>query len=315
MAHILVTGGTGNIGMYAVAQFIDRGHDVVVYDRAGDTEMLNAVAPGATVIEGDIVDAAHIDDVVASHHIDHILHLAAFLGPASMSDPIKALDVNCLGTANIFDAALRHGVSSVCWTSSIAAIGTMPDYDGRLLDEDYRIAPTTPYGASKYYGELMSGIYRERGLDIRCIRPAFAFGLGKLTGSWGANYNRIIYQAALGQPSSFPAWSKNGLQIIYNRDQAKLCVDATLSPPGERWLYNTPTEAVFSEADFIALIEDVVPDARIVRDPRPPFGSAFPPNVDGARALEDLRFIPDYGVRAGIAEMVAYYREHPDQPL
>lgn len=313
MAKILVTGGTGNIGMFAVAEFVRRGHDVVIFDRVIASPLLEAIAPGASIVVGDILDVEHLSATVGAHDINFILHLAAFLGPESSSDPVKAMDVNVRGTANVFDVALQHRVTRVCWTSSIAAIGTMPDYDGRLVDESYRIAPTTPYGASKYYCELMSGIYLKRGLDLRCVRPAFAFGLGKLSGSWGANYNRIIYEAALGRPSRFPSWSTQGLQIIYNKDQAKLCVDATLTPTTSSWLFNTPTGAPFSEEGFIALIKSVVPDAAIARDPEPPFGSAFPPNVDGGRAVRELGFEPDYGVQAGIAEMVEYYRRNPKQ--
>lgn len=318
MSNILVTGGTGNIGMYAVAEFVSRGHDVIVFDRVSASPILKSIVPTAKIVKGDIVDADQILDVVSTENIDYILHLAAFLGPESALDPIKALDVNCYGTANVFDAALRHGVKRVCWTSSIAAIGTMPDYDGRLVDETYRVAPTSAYGASKYYCELMTSVYQSKGvgLDIKCVRPVFAFGLGKLSGSWGANYNRIIYNAATGKPSSFPSWSKNGLQIIYNKDQAKFCVDVTLDDrDGSDWLFNTPTEKPFSEDEFISLIRTVVPDAVISRDPEPPFGSAFPPNVDGGRAMRDLGFQPDYGVKAGIAEMVDYYRRYPDQDL
>lgn len=315
MPNILVTGGTGNIGMYAVAEFVRRGHDVVVLDRVSASPILQSIAPTAEIVQGDILDVNQLSDIVATRKIDYILHLAAFLGPESSTDPIKAMHVNCQGTANIFDVALRHGVTRVCWASSIAAVGVLPDYDGRLVDEAYRVGPTTPYGASKYFCELMTPTYIARGLDINCVRPAFAFGLGKLSGSWGANYNRIIYNAATGQASTFPSWSKNGLQIIYNKDQAKFCVDVTLSDRGENWLYNTPTEPPFSEDEFIALINEVVPDAVISRDPTPPFGSAFPPNVDGGRALRDLGFLPDYGVKAGIAEMVAYYRQYPDQDL
>jgi len=223
------------------------------------------------------------------------------------------------GTANIFEIALEHALERVCWSSSIAALGTAADYDGRLVDESYSIAPTTPYGATKHYCELMSTIYIDRGLDIRCIRPAFAFGLGKLSGSWGANYNRIIYNAAVGRPSTFPAWSHAGMQLIYNKDQAKLCVDATLADfvgeASHEWLFNTPTEPPYSEDRFIVEIKAVVPDAQISRDPNPPFGSAFPPNVDGTKSLRILGFRPDYGVRGGITEMVEYYRRHPDQGL
>ena len=317
MNNILVTGGTGNIGMYAVSELLMRGHNVVVLDNAPASTIFNSIAPTALLVQGDILDRKLISWIVRAHDIDRILHLAAFLGPDSMTDPIKALEVNCRGTANIFDVALEHGVKRVCWTSSIAALGAMPDYDGRLVDETYRVAPTTPYGASKYYCELMSGIYLARGLDITCIRPVFAFGLGKLSGSWGANYNRVIYNAAVGLPSKFPAWSRNGLQLIYNKDQAKLCVDATLNDPasgrGSNWLFNTPADAPYSEEKFIACIKAVVPDAEITRDPNPPFGSAFPPNVDGTKALRELGFKPTYGIAGGISDMVSYYRQYPEQ--
>ena len=315
MGQILVTGGTGNIGMYAVAEFVRRGHDVTVLDRNDEAPMLTAIAPEADIVAGDILDVDLLTGIVRNREISHILHLAGYLGPQSVTFPIKALDVNCLGTANIFDVALAYGVERVCWSSSIAAVGTLPDYDGTPVDEDYRIAPTTTYGASKYYSELMTAIYRERGLDATCIRVAFAFGLGKLTGSWGANYNRIIYNAAVGRPSVFPSWAKTGMQMIYNKDQAKFCVDATLAPKSEHWLYNTPTEKSFSEDEIIAIIRDIVPDCEISRDLQPPPGSAFPPNVDGRRAIRDIGFLPDYTVRTAIAEMVDYYRRHPDQDV
>lgn len=315
MSHILVTGGTGNIGMYAVAEFARRGHDVTVLDQTSHAPMLTAIAPDAEIVAGDILDVDLLSRIVKDRRISHILHLAAFLGPESVTHPIKALDVNCRGTANIFDVALANDVERVTWSSSIAAVGTLPDYDGKPVDENYRIAPTTTYGASKYYGELMTPIYRQRGLDVTCLRVAFAFGLGKLTGSWGANYNRIIYNTAVGRPSIFPSWARTGVQMIYNKDQGKFCVDATLAPSGENWLFNTPTEKPFSEDDVIAILREIVPECDIVRDAAAPFGSAFPPNVDGSRALREIPYQPDYTVKAAIAEMIEYYRQNPDQGI
>lgn len=161
----------------------------------------------------------------------------------------------------------------------------------------------------------MSAIYRDRGLDVTCVRAAFAFDLGKISGNWGANYNRIIYNTAIGRPSVFPSWAKTGMQMIYNKDQAKFCVDATLAPPGEHWLFNTPTERPFSEDDVISILRDIVPNCEIVRDPTPPFGSAFPPNVNGSRALRYINYQPDYTVREAIAEMIEWYRRNPIQGI
>lgn len=315
LGNILVTGGTGNIGMYAVAEFVSRGNEVTVLDRNSDAPMLTEIAPEAEIVAGDILDIEALTLLVRDRKITHILHLAGYLGPESVTFPVRALDVNCRRTANIFDVALAERVERVTWSSSISALGTLPDYDGEPVDESYRVAPTTTYGASKYYAELMTAIYRDRGLDVSCLRVAFAFGLGKLTGSWGANYNRIIYNAAVGRPSVFPSWARTGVQMIYNKDQAKFCVDATLAPRTENWLFNTPTEMAFSEDDVIAIIRENVPGCDITRGAEPPFGSAFPPNVDGSRALREIGFTPDYTVKEAIAEMIDYYRRNPDQGI
>jgi nucleoside-diphosphate-sugar epimerase len=101
--------------------------------------------------------------------------------------------------------------------------------------------------------------------------------------------------------------------MIYNKDQAKFCVDATHAPSGEHWLFNTPTERPFSEGDVISILRDIAPNCDIVRDATPPFGSAFPPNVDGSRARRHIDYKADYTVRAAIAEMIDYYRQNPEQ--
>src|SRR5580765_4535060 len=131
MGRVLVTGGTGNIGMYAVAEFARRGHEVTVLDQKSDAPMLAAIAPDADIVAGDILDIDLLTDLVKDRKISHILHLAGYLGPESVAFPIRALDVNCRGTANIFDVAMAQGVERVSWSSSIAALGTLPDYDGR----------------------------------------------------------------------------------------------------------------------------------------------------------------------------------------
>ena len=50
LGHVRVTGGTGNIGMYAVAEFMWRGHAVTVLDQKSESPMLAAIAPEANVV-------------------------------------------------------------------------------------------------------------------------------------------------------------------------------------------------------------------------------------------------------------------------
>ena len=64
---VLVTGGTGFIGSYAVADLLDQGHDVVAYDISTDTEILEqlGVAGETTVRRGDLADPT--DEIGRAH--------------------------------------------------------------------------------------------------------------------------------------------------------------------------------------------------------------------------------------------------------
>ena len=110
----LVTGGTGYLGRTIVGALITSGHDVVLYGRTASASGLSASA-----VDGDVRDTARLRD--AAEGCDAILHSAALVAtwrPRSRDFD----DVNVGGLRAVLEAANRHGIRRVLYTSSFLAL-------------------------------------------------------------------------------------------------------------------------------------------------------------------------------------------------
>lgn len=158
--HTVVTGGAGFIGSTLTDALLARGERVTVVDEFNDyydpaIKRSNLVGhhgdPRLRVVHGDVCDEAtwaaiDADDCTA------LVHLAARAGVRpSLVDPALYARVNLLGTA----AALRWAVSGArpvpfVFASSSSVYGDDNEVPFR---EDARLAPVSPYGATKAGGE------------------------------------------------------------------------------------------------------------------------------------------------------------------
>ncbi|HEU4342670.1 MAG TPA: NAD-dependent epimerase/dehydratase family protein, partial [Candidatus Binatia bacterium] len=80
---ILVTGGTGLVGAYAVAMLLERAEKPVVFDIALNERLLRAVGVdigAVTMIRGDMLDLPALIAAIRENDVDRVIHLAAFLG-------------------------------------------------------------------------------------------------------------------------------------------------------------------------------------------------------------------------------------------
>src|SRR5262249_17896906 len=105
MNNILITGGAGFIGSHLVGRLMtDKSSQVVVVDNFDDfydpalkrSNIMSYISHrNFELIEADILDQSTINQVVASHQIDCIVHLAARPGVRpSIEDPLKYEDTN-----------------------------------------------------------------------------------------------------------------------------------------------------------------------------------------------------------------------------
>src|SRR5919206_4608536 len=105
----LVTGAFGCIGAWVVRALLADGERPVAFDLGDDPWRMRMivgpdVASRLTVVRGDIADREDVTRAVLDHHVDRIIHLAAWQVPLCRQDPPRGALVNVVGTANVFDA-------------------------------------------------------------------------------------------------------------------------------------------------------------------------------------------------------------------
>jgi len=171
----LVTGGAGFIGSNIVEELVRRGHSVVVLDdlSAGKETNLAAVRDKIDLQVGSITDIAAIRE--ACEGADYVIHLAARTSvPRSVKDPIESNQVNIDGTLNVLVAARDAKVRRFVYAASSAAYGETPELP---KVESMPPAPISPYGLTKYVGELYAQVFgRVYGLENACVRYFNVFG-------------------------------------------------------------------------------------------------------------------------------------------
>lgn len=153
--RVLITGGAGFIGSNLADEFISRGAQIVVLDNllTGHMENIEHLMdhPSFTFIKGDIRDLETCHQAVQG--CTHVCHQAA-LGsvPRSIDNPLLSLNINVMGTANVFYAAKEAGVKRIVYASSSSVYGddeTLPKLEpmtGSLL---------SPYASSKRSVEMI----------------------------------------------------------------------------------------------------------------------------------------------------------------
>ena len=159
---ILVTGGAGFIGSHLVDRLVLEGHDVVIVDNlsTGKRKNLNRAA---RFYKMDI-QSNGIERVFRKERPSLIVHLAAQMDVRrSVADPIFDAQANILGTINLMEQAVKHGVRKVIFASSGGAV--YGEQEVFPASESHPTRPLSPYGISKltaehylYYYHSVSGI-------------------------------------------------------------------------------------------------------------------------------------------------------------
>jgi len=171
----LVTGGAGFIGSNLVDALVADGHTVSVADNltTGRRSNLN---PNARLYEVDVREADGIETLFAAERPEIVFHLAAQIDVRrSVSSPGFDAAVNVAGTAVVLEAARAHGARRFM----LACTGGALYGEAELVPtpETARLAPLSPYGASKAAAESYCDLYaRLHGLSTVSLRLANVYG-------------------------------------------------------------------------------------------------------------------------------------------
>lgn len=187
-SSVLVTGGAGFIGTALCRELIGAGERVVCLDnfsRPGSRQ--NAAELSRIGVEISEVDVADIDSVfdtvrALSGSLKTVFHLAAQVAvTTSYRDPQQDFRWNALGTFNLLEAVrLFSADSHVVYASTNKVYGRGQFVDPIGLNQPP--APATPYGVSKYVGDLYLEDYRSSGFgpSATVFRQSCIYGAGQL---------------------------------------------------------------------------------------------------------------------------------------
>jgi len=113
---LLITGGTGSFGNAVLKRFLDidiKEIRIFSRDEKKQDDMRHAIQnPKVKFYIGDVRDKRSVDGVMSG--VDFIFHAAALKQvPSCEFFPIQAVQTNVLGTENVLDSAIEHGVKKI----------------------------------------------------------------------------------------------------------------------------------------------------------------------------------------------------------
>lgn len=185
--QILVTGGAGYIGTHTCVALLNAGHQVVVIDNFSNShpqalKRVEAITgQSITCFEGDVGDKALLQRVFSQYDFDGVIHFAGSKAVGeSVEKPLMYYRNNVTASQTLIECMLEANVQALVFSSSATVYGdphTVP------IDESFPLAPTNPYGRSKYMVELVMqdtcvAFERFSGIILRYFNPVGAHPSG-----------------------------------------------------------------------------------------------------------------------------------------
>ncbi|NDU93915.1 polysaccharide biosynthesis protein [Spirosoma terrae] len=183
---VLVTGAAGSIGSEFVLQLLLlKPKQIILLDQA-ESALYNLVEKirqtmshelASTTLStqlANLTNETRIRRIVATYQPEFVFHAAAYKHvPLMESHPAEAVQVNIVGTKNIVDAAIEHGVKKFV-----------------LISTDKAVNPTSVMGATKRFAEMYVQ-YRSAHADTQFMTTRFGNVLGSAGSVVSVFYDRV----------------------------------------------------------------------------------------------------------------------------
>jgi dihydroflavonol-4-reductase len=245
---VLVTGGTGFLGGWCVAELLRRGHAVrtTVRDVAREPAVRATVERAGvdagdrlTVVAADLNADAGWAEAVAG--CGGVLHVASPFPPEQPKDPDELIVPARDGALRVIKASLEAGVERVVMTSSVAAVrhGRPASADKPYDEEDWtdgNDTHETPYVRSKTLAERAAWDHvRGAGAEKRLATGCPGAIIGPVLND-DHSFSMQVAQRLL--DGAMPAMPRLGFTFVDVRDVADLHIRALVDPAGggERFL-------------------------------------------------------------------------------
>jgi len=301
--NVLITGGTGFIGAHLARRLVRAGCGVVLLDPSPANVLQDVLTDEeqaeVTVAPGHAESLRDLGDVIRSHRIDRIAHLASLLHPACDLNPPQAVQVNVGSLLAVLEAARLWDLKKVVWTSSVAVFGNRESHPLLPVPNDAAHHPTSVYGATKSFNEFLVGHYVKMwGVDALGLRLTLVYGPGRVRGAT-AFVNELLLRPALGQPARVP-FADDVVDWQYVEDVARLIEQCLQVERTRTLVFNTRFD-VRPIREVGRYIMRLLPEAQIEYVPGT-FGIAW--ELDDSALQAEIGFRPEYPVERGVVETI-----------
>ncbi len=183
---LLIPGGTGSFGNAVLQRFINSFKEIRIFsrDEKKQDDMRHELQNSKIKFYiGDVRDRSSVDGAMAG--VDFIFHAAALKQvPSCEFFPVQAVKTNILGTENVLDSAIEHGVKKIV-----------------VLSTDKACYPINAMGMSKALMEKVA-IAKGRALGQDAVTTICCTRYGNVMASRGSVIPLFIEQIRANKPLS-----------------------------------------------------------------------------------------------------------------
>lgn len=304
---VLLTGGSGFIGVPLVKELVRRGHQVVVFDNRPNLDAFEEVLDRVRIVQGDVTIFDEVFDSMKENRVTDVFHLAAILSSACEESPSLGFKINVQGTLNVLEAARAVGVEKFIFPSSIATYGeglTLP------VNENTRQEPGSFYGATKVFCELWGLQYfRKFGLQFRSVRLPSIIGAGRADGGASVYASLMIEKPAKGEEYTVYVDEETSIPLLYIKDATMLLVSLYEASEMESRILNvggiTPTAGEIAHK-----VNEYVAGTKVKFEPNPAVVAMVRkwPQADSSKVKRELGWNISYDLDLLVRDFIQEVR-------
>ena len=308
---ILLTGGSGFVGLNVAEQLLARGEEVLIFDLRAPPRFFSK----AHFIQGDVTDRAALEKLFRKNAIEQVIHMSAITaGPErDAREPRRIAEVNLIGTLNVLEESRNLGVKRFVHASTGALYGAAGIGVPEPLDEErHRPLPESMYGITKYAAERsalrLSALWK---LDVRIGRRAQVFGRWEHASGLRDRLSmptEIARIARAGGEAVFPPLRDT--DYIYAPDVARALIALLDARAPSHRLYHLGAGAAWALPAWCELLHKRFPDFRWRETSEGanvlPLAPGTRTRFSNRRLVEDLGWTPRFELSAAADDFVAW---------
>ena len=293
MQNVLVTGSSGFVGSELSQKMELNNYSVWRLDKNISIETDNYLC----------IDITSKKDLykISNLSFDAIVHCAAQTDVRkSVEDPTADLFANGLGTLNLIEFAATNGVKNFVYINSGGAIYGTKEFP---LNEKSQIAPSSPYGLTKFLGEEY--------VRILCSKHEIQWSSLALSNVYGdivKNNKGVIYEFAKKitlNEAPIIYGDAATRDFIYIDDVVKAIEIALLKPTFCRVNISSNTETSIKEVFSIVAREMKTSLQPVYAAPR--YGEILRSKLDNSLAKEYLNWEPSVSISEGVGKSLSNF--------